>query len=219
MIEIVIATRNRHKAEEILAIFGELNVRFRNVKFRTLADFPPAPDVLEDGKTLKENALKKAVSAAAGTGKWALADDTGLEVEFLRGAPGVNSARFAGPGCDYEENNKKLISVLSGVPLEKRKAVFRCVMALASPDGKKITQEGEMRGSIGLTPCGDNGFGYDSLFVVPEKGRPPSRNIRKRQSCAKSRGKTFAELSFEEKNLISHRARAARKMVRHIKKL
>lgn len=196
MVEIVIATRNRHKTEEIFAMFGGVKVRFF-----TLADFPSAPEVREDGKTLEENALKKAVSAAGSTGKWALADDTGLEVEFLKGAPGVDSARFAGPGCDYAENNKKLINVLSGVPQGKRNAVFRCVMALVSPDGETIMEEGRMRGRIGIAPRGNNGFGYDPLFVVSGKS------------------KTFAELSFEEKNLISHRARAARKMVQHIKKL
>jgi len=196
MTEIVIATRNRHKAGEMLAVLGEVKVRFL-----TLAEFPSAPEVLEDGKTLEDNALKKAVSAADSTGKWALADDTGLEVGFLNGEPGINSARFAGPGCDYKANNEKLMRALSGVPQEKRTAVFRCVMALVSPDGKKITEEGRMPGMIGLSPRGDNGFGYDPLFIVPGSG------------------KTFAELSFTEKNFISHRALAARKMALHIKKL
>ncbi|MFH1619287.1 MAG: RdgB/HAM1 family non-canonical purine NTP pyrophosphatase [bacterium] len=192
MKEIVLATCNRHKAAEISALVPDIRLRFLN-----LADFPPAPAVEEDGATLEENAVKKAVSAARITGRWALADDTGLEVEFLKGAPGVKSARFAGPDCSCDANNRKLLESLSGVPEPDRKACFRCVMALASPDGMILTEEGRLEGSIAAAYSGSNGFGYDPLFLVAGTGR------------------TLAQMSAGEKNSLSHRAMAMEKMIKH----
>lgn len=196
MTEVVISTRNRHKAGEIAAILPDIGV-----KFLTLEDFPSAPEVAEDGRTLEENAVKKAKAAAAASGRWALADDTGLEVECLGGLPGLMSARFAGPGRDYAENNEKLLKELSGVPFGRRKAVFRCVMALASPEGRVIVEQGTLEGFITEAPRGSNGFGYDPLFLVPDGGR------------------TLAEMSSDEKNIISHRHSAVLKMIPHLRGL
>ncbi len=197
MIEILLATRNRHKAAELSAMFPENS----GIIFFALSDFPGIPETIEDGLTLEENAAKKASSAAKACGKWALADDTGLEVDFLNGRPGVKSARFAGENADYAANNQKLLAELSGVKSNRRNARFRCVMALASPEGRLILEEGSVSGSIADTPRGSNGFGYDPLFLVQETG------------------KTFAELSAEEKNKISHRTLAVRKIIPHIKNL
>jgi XTP/dITP diphosphohydrolase len=186
---VVLATRNRHKLREILALTPGLKV-----EMKTLDDFPGAPEVIEDGATLEENAVKKAKSTAFFCGLWALADDTGLYVDALDGAPGVYSARYAGPGCSYAENNLRLLAELAALPSGRRTARFRCVMALASPGGSVITVEGRLEGVIGSAEAGVNGFGYDSLFVVA------------------GLGKTLAELAPEEKNYISHRAEAVKKI-------
>lgn len=183
--ELVIATFNQHKLEEIKAILPALRLRLR-----ALAEFPGAAPALEDGLTLEENASKKALAAARFTGLWALADDTGLEVDALGGAPGVRSARFAGETAGAAENNALLLARLAGVPPEKRSARFACVVALASPAGSVSLARGTLEGTIAAEPSGANGFGYDPLFAV---GAGPG---------------TLAELSAAGKNVLSHRARA-----------
>jgi XTP/dITP diphosphohydrolase len=195
-VTIVIATRNRHKLGEILELLPGLEL-----ELKLLGDFPGAPEVEEDGETLAENSAKKARSAASFCGRWALADDTGLYVDALGGAPGVYSARYAGPGCSYADNNGKLLSELSGLPPEKRGARFCCALALASPSGSVITVEGRLDGRIALSASGGGGFGYDPLFLPSGKDR------------------TLAELSPAEKNLISHRAAALRKIEPYLARL
>jgi len=181
----VVATGNRHKVEEIRAILADLPVTIRS-----LAEFPGAPDVVEDGTTYRENALKKARSAARFTGKPVLADDTGLEVDALNGQPGLYAARFAGEGCTYQDNVRKMLRLMDGVPPERRGARFVCVIALVSPGGREQVVEGELRGRITESQAGSGGFGYDPVFFVPEAGR------------------TLAELTADEKNRVSHRRRA-----------
>ncbi|HEX67692.1 MAG TPA: RdgB/HAM1 family non-canonical purine NTP pyrophosphatase, partial [bacterium] len=141
----------------------------------------------------EENALLKAKFWAEKTGKWALADDTGLEVEALNGAPGVHTSRYAGENASYEDNWKKLLKNMEGIPWEKRKARFRCVIVIVSPKGKRYIAEGSVEGYITLEAKGNKGFGYDPVFYVPEKG------------------KTLAEMSLEEKNSLSHRGKALQK--------
>jgi len=184
--KLIIATRNPHKLEEIRAIFD-----FQGLEVLSAFDFPDIPDVVEDGDTLEANAIKKAVEIAAATGYWALADDSGLEVYALDGAPGVYSARYAGEECSYEANNEKLLRELAAK--EDRSAQFRTVIALSDPEGNVQIEEGICPGTIIEELRGSNGFGYDPLFV-PD-GYP----------------ETFAELDPEVKNRISHRARALQK--------
>lgn len=181
--KLVIATRNAHKLEEIHAIFD-----FRNLEVLSAFDFPDVPDVIEDGETLEENAKKKAIEIALATGCWALADDSGLEVDALNGAPGVYSARYAGEHCSYADNNVKLLEELRAMP--DRTARFRTVIALSDPAGSAETVSGECSGIIIEEQRGTNGFGYDPLFV-PD-----------------GYSDTFAELPAEVKNRISHRAMA-----------
>ncbi|MCS6771715.1 MAG: RdgB/HAM1 family non-canonical purine NTP pyrophosphatase [Kiritimatiellae bacterium] len=181
--KLVLATRNRHKADEICSI---LSLPSGSV-FSAL-DLPELPDVEEDGATLVENAIKKARTVAAASRLWALADDSGLEVDALGGAPGVFSAIYAGSPPDPEANNRKLLAALQGAL--NRRARFRTVLALASPDGWTDTVEGIVEGSIAESPRGKHGFGYDPLFIPEGESR------------------TFAEMRPEEKNRISHRARA-----------
>lgn len=190
MIEkLVLATRNRGKVEEIRELLSGLGI-----EILSLEDFPDVPEVLEDGKTFEENARKKAEVAARCTGLPALADDSGLEVDALNGAPGVRSARFAGDDATYAENNAALLRLMEGVLPEKRTARFRCILALAFPDGTVRTMEGACEGRIAEESKGDHGFGYDPLFFVPELG------------------KTFAQISRTEKGKISHRGRALRRL-------
>ncbi|MCK4563874.1 MAG: XTP/dITP diphosphatase [Verrucomicrobia bacterium] len=184
--KLVLATRNAHKLEEIRAIFD-----FKSLDVLSAFDFPEIPDVVEDGDTLDANAIKKAVEIAAATGCWALADDSGLEVAALGGAPGVYSARYAGEQCSYSDNNEKLLCELAGKP--DRSARFRTVIALSDPEGNVQTVEGACPGRIIEELRGTNGFGYDPLFV-------PGGYTE-----------TFAELDSEVKNRISHRARALQK--------
>lgn len=196
MMELVLATKNRDKIKEIKHLLRGLKVRILSI-----IDYPDLPEVLEDGKTLRENAIKKAVTIARYTGKWALADDTGLAVAALAGEPGVYSARFAGPGCKYIDNNKKLLKLLADLPKSKRKAQFKCFIALADPKGKVRTVSGVIKGYIGTEMKGQHGFGYDPVFVVPEFG------------------KTFAQLGLKAKNQISHRGKALEKIKKVIKRL
>ena len=183
--DIVLATRNRHKGAEVAALLDGLGLTIR-----TLDEFPHAPEVVEDGETCEANAVKKAREIAAATGLPSVADDTGLEVDALGGRPGVYAARYAGEQATYEDNCRKLIQELSGVPLAKRTARFITVAALAFPSHGVRVATGELRGLITEAPVGSQGFGYDPVFFVPELGR------------------TLAELSSEEKNRISHRAKA-----------
>jgi non-canonical purine NTP pyrophosphatase (RdgB/HAM1 family) len=181
--QLVIATRNRHKLEEIRAIFA-----FNHLAISSALDFPEVPDVEETGTTFEENALLKARALTAATGRWAMADDSGLEVDALNGAPGVYSARYAGEPVNYAANNEKLIRELAAA--SNRKANFRTVLALVAPDGRSWTVEGRCDGHIIHAPRGEKGFGYDPLFVADGETR------------------TFAEMPAAEKNKISHRARA-----------
>lgn len=183
--EIVLATNNFDKVKEIKRILHGLKI-----KILTLKDFPGLPEVREDGKTLRENAVKKAVQIARRTGKIALADDSGLEVKALGGKPGVHSSRFAGPGCTYNDNNRKLLRLMRGVPLPKRNARFVCMIAIAMSDGKARTVTGICKGKITPEIRGKQGFGYDPVFI------PAGFK------------KTFAEMGLRIKNKISHRAEA-----------
>lgn len=183
--ELVLATRNRDKAAEIAVLLGDLGIRIR-----TLADFPEAPDVVEDGETCEANAVKKAAAIARYTGLPAVADDTGLEVEALGGQPGVYAARYAAANATYEDNWRKLLRELQGIPREKRRARFVTVAAVAWPSGEVKVVEGVLEGVIAEAPSGTHGFGYDPVFLVPELG------------------KSLAQLAPEEKNRVSHRARA-----------
>ena len=189
MKEIVLATRNKHKIEEIRAILGDTGL-----KIFTLDDFQGCPETVEDGDTFQENAIKKARTVCSFTGKTALSDDSGLEVDVLNGSPGVISARFAGDGCSYKDNNIKLLELMKNVNKNMRGARFRCVAVLCKPDGELKTVEGTCKGDIALEERGEGGFGYDPLFIVPFYG------------------KTFAELPVEIKNRISHRAIAFAKI-------
>ena len=164
-----------------------------NVEILSFRDFPDLPEVVEDGETLEDNAIKKAREVSDATGLPALADDTGLEVAALGGAPGVISARYAGEACSYDDNNRKLVHELEGVPDEERKAAFRCVVALATPSGEVTTVEGRTDGVILQKPRGDMGFGYDPLFL------PNGHTL------------SYAEMSQDEKNTVSHRGRALEK--------
>ena len=181
--KLLIATHNPDKLAEIRAVF-----RLPGLVITSALDYPDLPEVLEDGETLEENAVKKAVSLATATGLWALADDTGLEVDALDGAPGISSARHAGEWATYLDNVNKLLAELRDVV--NRSARFHTVISLSDPRGKTACVEGEIRGSITKSRRGDHGFGYDPVFL------PDGYD------------KTFAEMMAEEKNAISHRARA-----------
>ncbi len=185
---LLIATRNRHKLEEIRAILSLPGLTLVGAD-----DRPGLPEVEEDAGTFEGNARKKAQTLAQAGGCWTLADDSGLEVAALNGAPGVYSARYAGPEADTAANNAKLLQALSGVA--DRRACFRCVLALAAPDGRVWTVEGRCAGRILEAPRGREGFGYDPLFM-------PDAYVQ-----------TFAELGAAEKNTISHRAVALRHAV------
>ncbi|HOI41740.1 MAG TPA: RdgB/HAM1 family non-canonical purine NTP pyrophosphatase [Elusimicrobiales bacterium] len=184
---VVLATFNAHKAAELSVL-----LRLPGLEFVPLSGFPAAGPVEEDGGTLEENAAKKARAATLATGLWALADDTGLEVRALGGAPGVHSARYAGEGCSFSDNNAKLLRALEGLPAGARSARFRCVMALSSPGGLVETAEGSLEGFILAAPRGAGGFGYDPLFLPAGLDR------------------TLAELTPGEKNELSHRSAAVR---------
>lgn len=160
----------------------------------SLEDFPDIPEIAEDGETFLDNALKKARAVAELTGETVLADDSGLEVEALKGAPGVHSSRYAGDGADDAKNITKLLAELREVPPGERKAAFRCVLVLYQPGGRWETFEGRWEGEIAQAPAGEGGFGYDPVFYLPESGL------------------TVAELSAESKNRLSHRARAFEKL-------
>jgi XTP/dITP diphosphohydrolase len=186
--QLLVATRNRHKLKEIGAILADL-------QFDILSspDIKGLPDVVEDADTVRDNAIKKAIETARMAKMLTLADDTGLEVDALNGEPGVYSARFACEGATSHENNKKLLERLQGVPMDKRSARFRCVVAVADENGLVDAVEGICNGMIIEAERGGGGFGYDPLFI-------PDGQV-----------KTFAELSPDVKNRISHRAKAIQK--------
>jgi len=186
MRELLLATTNYHKLEEYRAIFSGLPFHFLS-----LHDIHLDMDVEETGTTFAENAELKARTYARSSGMLALADDSGLEIDALGGAPGVQSARYLGRQTSYEERFRRILEQLKGLPVEQRAARFRCAIALAEPSGYTRIVEGVVEGTIAESPRGKNGFGYDPIFYFPESG------------------KTFAELAPEFKNRISHRARAA----------
>ncbi len=183
--ELVLATRNRHKGEELAALLGDLGITIR-----TLDEFPDAPDVVENGDTCEANAVKKARAIAEFTGLPAVADDTGLEVDALDGRPGIYAARYAGQDATYEDNCRKLLRELAGVPPEQRTARFLTVAAIALPSNGTRVVQGILDGVIAEKASGTLGFGYDPVFLIPELG------------------KTLAQLSADQKNRISHRAKA-----------
>lgn len=182
---LLIATTNRGKFREFSALLADLPLRLTS-----LADHPHVPTVPEEGATYLANATEKALVAARSTGMPALADDSGLEVDALGGAPGVASARYAGPRADDAANVARLLEELAGVPPGRRTARFRCVIVVARPDGAILSAEGTCEGLITTAPRGEGGFGYDPVFFDPEAGA------------------TFAELPPAIKNARSHRARA-----------
>ena len=188
LMKLLVATRNKHKLCEIREILAELNL-----DIVSSADIPGLSEIVEDAPTIRENAIKKAVESARFAGMLTLADDSGLEVDALNGVPGVHSARYAGDEASYFENNKKLMRELRAVPMEKRTARFRCVAAVADVNGLVDAVEGISNGVITETERGGCGFGYDPLFI-------PDGQV-----------KTFAELTPEVKNRISHRAKALHK--------
>ena len=193
MLEILLATNNFGKVKEIKDILNSTDV-----KILTMKDFPNLPKVEEDGKNYQENAFKKASKISKYTGKICLADDSGLEIDYLKGEPGIYSSRW---GTNDEERIKKVLKLLENVPKNKRKAKFVCAAVLIFPNGKIYNVKEECKGSIIFNPKGEYGFGYDPIFLIPEYN------------------KTFAELGDKVKNRISHRGKAMRRMVEIINEL
>ena len=194
--KLLIATTNPGKRREVLAVLDGLLL-----EFTTLADFAQLPPAVEDSNTFEGNAERKARHYAGLTGLCTLADDSGLEVDALGGAPGVHSARYAGLGADDSANNAKLQAELAKIPEEQRQARFRCVLVLTSAEQVLGTASGVLEGRIVTEPLGHNGFGYDPHFYLPDLGV------------------TAAQLSVGEKNRISHRGKALRAMRRQIEEL
>lgn len=193
--ELVVATKNKKKLEEIRQILKDLNL-----KITSLADYAKIPRIIENGKTFEENAIKKAVRIAHFTKKLALGEDSGLCVDALNGRPGIYSSRFAGKDKSDFKNNLKLLKLLEGLPLKKRKAHYFCAVALADKDGLAGAVEGKCSGIIGFTAKGSFGFGYDPLFIIPRYK------------------KTFAQLGPEIKHKMSHRYIALEKAKKIIQK-
>lgn len=191
---IVIATRNENKTKEIRDFFKDSDIDFKD-----LNDFGPIPEVVEDGNTFEENAYKKASFTARVLGFPAMADDSGLCVEALDGAPGVFSARFAGEDATDKERTAKILEELEGN--DNRNAYFECVISLAVPTGPALTYEGRCEGKITKEPRGENGFGYDPVFFYPKFN------------------KTFAEASIEEKSHVSHRGKALKELKNELDKV
>ena len=184
---VVLATRNKHKIEELRAILAATGVE---VELLGVAEFPDLPDVAETGVTFAENALLKAVDVASRTGLPAIADDSGLCVDVLGGAPGIFSARWAGKHGEDKANLDLLLAQLADIADEHRQAHFGCAAALALPDGTQVVREGRIDGTLLHAPRGSNGFGYDPIFLPDGYER------------------TTAEMPADEKNAISHRTRA-----------
>ena len=189
---LVIGTGNTHKVQEIAPLLMESGLPLDLREASRYGRFEP----VEDGGTLEENALIKARAAQELSGEWALADDTGLEVDVLGGRPGIYAARYAGPGCTFADNIHKLLGEMQGVPPERRTARFACVIALCVPGQEPRFFRGECPGSIASSPRGSGGFGYDPVFTIA------------------GLEKSFAELTTSEKNGISHRALAVKQLRR-----
>lgn len=191
---IVLATTNQGKTREIHELLKGFPIEIKN-----LNDFGPIPEVIEDGTTFDDNAYKKASFTARVLGYPAMADDSGLCVEALDGAPGVWSARYAGENATDADNVKKMLDDLKDK--DNRNAAFKCVISIAVPTGAALTYEGECQGVITKKPVGDNGFGYDPLFFYPEFN------------------KTFAQLSIQEKGRVSHRGKALKEIADEMDKI
>lgn len=187
--KIVLASKNNDKIKEMRLILGTLPL-----EILSLADFDEMPDAVEDGKTFEENALIKAKFFAERTNIACLADDSGLEVDALGGLPGVYSARFAGYHADDDTNNQTLLNALKKIGVNESAAAYRCALAFVDTDGTEIFTSGKIVGKIKTVPKGNGGFGYDPYFYIDEN-------------------RTMAQLSTEEKNLISHRGAALKEMV------
>lgn len=201
-VELLLATGNAHKVVELRALLEPMGIGVL-----VPSDVGGLPTVDEDGESFASNAERKARAAARAVNRWCLADDSGLEVDRLGGAPGVHSARYAGEHGDAGANNARLLAELEGVPEEQRGARFVCALALARPDGEiECVVEGEACGRILEAPRGDGGFGYDPLFLFTEPGHSAS-------------GTCFAELTLEEKDAVSHRGRASRALVERLNAL
>ncbi len=193
----ILASQNKHKLEEIKDILKDLDIEILSMDEVGLGDL----EIVEDGKTFEDNSFKKALTVMEKTNTPVIADDSGLEVDYLDGAPGVYSSRFAGENASDEDNNTKLLKLLEGVAERERTARFVSVITVVFPDGKKLCIRGECNGIIGYEKKGENGFGYDPLFIVPEYNE------------------TFAQLGSEIKNKISHRARALEKLRKELKNI
>jgi len=191
---IVLATSNKHKVRE----FREM-LKGYDVDLRSLEDFGPIPEPIEDGETFDDNAYKKALHTAKVLGIPAIADDSGLSVNALGGRPGVYSARYAGSNASDSDNCRKLLQEMDAV--DDRRASFHCVISIAVPSGPALTYEGSCDGEILREKRGESGFGYDPLFYFPEFG------------------KTFAELSMAEKNSVSHRGKALAELRQELPKV
>ena len=200
MRQIVLATRNAHKVTELHTILADV-IGELDLEILGMGEFPDIEDVVESGVTFAANATIKAIAAAQATGLAALADDSGLAVDVLGGAPGVFSARWAGTHGQDRANIGLLLGQLSDVPDEHRSAAFVCAAALALPDGTVVVREGRMPGMLAREPRGDNGFGYDPILVLEGDSR------------------TSAEISFEEKNAISHRGKAFRALAADLREV
>jgi XTP/dITP diphosphohydrolase len=195
--QLVIGTANRKKGVELEELFANVGV-----KLLTLADFPGTPPVPEDGDTFAANAIQKASGYAKLLGHWVLADDSGLLVDALKGEPGVYSARYAGPDATDEQNNRVLLENLAKIPPDERSAQFLCHIAVADPTGTiRAESEATCCGQILFEPHGEHGFGYDPLFQILEYHR------------------SFAELGPTVKYCLSHRSRAARRIIPELMKL
>lgn len=194
MKEILFASRNEGKIREAQALLKDCDVILRSIR-----DFPGAPEVVEDGSTFYENALKKAETLSRYSGLAAIADDSGLEVEYLGGRPGVHSARYAGEGATDADNIALLLQEMEGVPGESREAAFRCVLVLYETDGTHRSFEGSLEGAIAMETAGSGGFGYDPIFLLHGDSR------------------TVAQIGAEEKNRISHRGEAFEKLKQYLR--
>ena len=195
MTEIIFATGNVGKAREVAMMFADMDV-----KVQTLKEAGIDVEVIEDGKTFMENAIIKAKTIAQYTDKIVLADDSGLVIDYLNGEPGIYSARYMGEDTSYDIKNNNLLERMEGVPEKDRSARFVCAMAAVMPDGEIVETEGVMEGIIGYKLAGENGFGYDPIFYLPEFAA------------------SSAEISPEQKNAVSHRGKALRMMQEELKK-
>jgi len=195
MIELIIATKNQGKLREIRELLEDLPL-----KITSLSDYPDAPEIVEDGRTFAQNALKKAATIALYTGKLTMGEDSGIQVKALGNRPGITSARYSDPHATDEKNNSKMLRELKNVPLKKRQARYRCCVALVDKKGIIDVVSGSCGGLIAFKRSGTNGFGYDPLFLIPRYG------------------KTFGQLDLSVKSSISHRARALKKLKKILEK-